>query len=214
MQALMTNYGSASARMTTLKLHSYILFYKPYRVLSQFTDDAGRRTLAEFGLPSGVYAAGRLDYDSEGLLLLTDDGRFKHQLLEPLHAHPRTYLVQIERVPQQKDLEPLRKGVVIEGKKTKPATVRMLESEPQLPPRDPPIRVRRDISTAWIELTIAEGRNRQVRKMTAAIGYPTLRLIRIRIGEFALGALKPGEWKTAGNLGENNNPLLRNLFFP
>ncbi|HET7153324.1 MAG TPA: pseudouridine synthase [Candidatus Kapabacteria bacterium] len=175
------------------KLHRYIIFYKPYRVLSQFTDDAGRRTLAEFGFPKNVYSIGRLDYDSEGLLLLSDDGRFKHKLIEPKFEHPRTYLVQVERVPAESDLEKLRRGVLIQDYKTKPAKVKLLEKEPYLPPRDPPIRFRKNVPTAWIELTIYEGRNRQVRKMTAAIGFPTLRLIRIAIGPLELRNMQPGE---------------------
>ena len=183
--------------MTTHKLHSYILFYKPFRVLSQFTDPSGRRTLAGFGLPPGVYAAGRLDYDSEGLLLLTDDGAYQHRLLDPFHAHPRTYIVQIERVPEESELERLRNGVIIEGRMTKPAVVRLLAHVPEVLPRDPPIRFRKNVPTSWLDLTITEGRNRQVRKMTAAIGFPTLRLIRVSIGDFHIGRLKPGEWRRA-----------------
>ena len=184
--------------MTKVKIHRYILFYKPYGVLSQFTDDSEtvkRRTLAEFGFPAGVYPVGRLDYDSEGLLLLTDDGKFKHRLISPEFEHPRTYLAQVERIPTNEDLKKLEHGVVIEGRRTKPAIARLLISEPDLPPRNPPIRFRKTVPTTWIELTITEGRNRQVRKMTAAIGFPTLRLIRIRIGEYSLSVLQPGEWR-------------------
>jgi 23S rRNA pseudouridine2457 synthase len=177
------------------KLHRYIIFYKLYRVLSQFTGEHGQRTLAEFGFPKNAYSIGRLDYDSEGLLLLSDDGRFKHKLIEPKFEHPRTYLVQVDRSPAESDLEKLRRGVVIQGYKTKPAKVKLLDKEPPLPPRDPPIRYRKNVSTAWLKLTIFEGRNRQVRKMTAAIGFPTLRLVRVAIGPIGLGILKPGEWR-------------------
>lgn len=178
------------------KAHSlhYILFYKPYGVLSQFTDAEGRPTLKDFGpFPAGVYSVGRLDADSEGLLLLTNDNTLKHRLTEPAYGHPRTYLVQIERIPSELSLQKLRDGIVIEGKKTKPAEVKLLEEEPHLPPRLVPIRFRKTVPTAWIEVTLREGRNRQVRKMTAAIGHPTLRLIRIKIGSLTLEGLGPGK---------------------
>jgi 23S rRNA pseudouridine2457 synthase len=169
---------------------------KPYGVLSQFTDAGGRRTLAEFGpFPPDVYPVGRLDADSEGLLLLTNDGPLIHALLEPRYGHPRTYLVQIERTPDQNALGRLRNGVELDGRMTSPAAVRLLEAEPALPPRPEPIRFRKNVPTAWIEITISEGRNRQVRRMTAAAGHPTLRLVRIRIGALQLGTLQPGEWR-------------------
>ncbi|MBI2427543.1 MAG: pseudouridine synthase [Ignavibacteriales bacterium] len=173
----------------------YILFYKPYAVLSQFTPEEGKQTLKDFGFPSGVYPVGRLDYDSEGLLLLTDDNEIKHTLTDPKFELPKTYLAQVERIPTEESLLRLRNDVVIEGKKTKPADVRLLVEEPDLPPRSVPIRFRKTVPTAWLELTIREGRNRQVRKMTAAIGHPTLRLVRIKIGNIGIDNLKPGEWK-------------------
>lgn len=174
----------------------YILFYKPFAVLSQFTSEEGKRSLGEFGFPKGVYPVGRLDYDSEGLLLLTDDNRIKHRLADPKFELPKTYLAQIERIPDDWSLERLRAGIVIEGKRTKPAEIRLLTEEPSLPPRSVPIRFRKTVPTAWIELTIREGRNRQVRKMTAAVGHPTLRLVRVKIGSIGIGMLKPGEWTT------------------
>lgn len=174
--------------------HRYIAFCKPYGVLCQFTDRLGRTTLAHFGpFPGDVYPAGRLDMDSEGLVLLTNDGHLKHRLLEPRHAHPRTYLVQVEHVPSEEALKQLRTGVIIEGKKTRPAGVRLLLREPTIFPRPVPIRFRKNVPTAWLEMTLREGRNRQVRKMTAAVGYPTLRLIRVAIGNINLGNLQPGD---------------------
>jgi len=170
------------------------MFYKPFGVLCQFSKVDKKQTLADFGpFPKNVYPAGRLDHDSEGLLLLTDDGAVQHALLEPKFRHPRTYLAQIERVPGPEALEKLRAGIEIEKKQTLPAEVSLLEQEPQLPPRPVPIRFRKSVPTAWIELTIFEGRNRQVRKMTAATGHPTLRLVRVRIGDLSIGELKPGE---------------------
>ncbi len=169
-------------------------FFKPYGVVSQFTPEGGHQSLADFGpFPSDVYPVGRLDWDSEGLLLLTNDNRLKHRLTDPKFEHPRAYYVQVERVPDNVALQRLCEGVVIGGKKTKPAKARLLTSEPDLPPRPVPIRFRKNVPTAWLELTLTEGRNHQVRKMTAAVGYPTLRLVRIRVGAFSLGKLKPGE---------------------
>jgi 23S rRNA pseudouridine2457 synthase len=174
--------------------HRYILFYKPYGVLSQFTDRAGRATLGRFGpFPRDIYPVGRLDADSEGLLLLTNDNTIKHRLLEPRFGHLRTYLVQVERVPSVVSLEKLRTGVMIEGKQTKPATVTLLESEPPLPPRPVPVRYRKSVPTAWLEITLGEGRNRQVRKMTASVGHPTLRLVRAAIGPLTIHGLQPGQ---------------------
>ena len=179
--------------MPTLRNHYYLL-NKPYGVLCQFTDAQGRKTLKDLGhLPESIYAAGRLDLDSEGLLLLTDDKELNHRLTEPKYEHPRTYLVQVEGIPAVDVLEKLRTGVRIHDVITKPSTVILLEHEPAVPPRTPPIRERKSIPTSWIELTLREGQNRQVRKMTAAVGHPTLRLIRIKIGELSLTGLKPGE---------------------
>ncbi|HTY10449.1 MAG TPA: pseudouridine synthase [Bacteroidota bacterium] len=172
----------------------YYLLYKPYDVLCQFTDSLGRKTLKDFGpFPRDVYSVGRLDLDSEGLLLLTNDNEVNHRLTEPEFEHPRTYLVQVEGIPSQESIERLKGGVIIQGEKTKPAEVRLLEHEPQVPPRTPPIRERKSIPASWVEMTLREGRNRQVRKMTAAVGHPTLRLIRTTIGELTLGGLKPGD---------------------
>lgn len=179
--------------MASRKLE-YFMLYKPYGVLSQFTDQEGRQTLSDYGpFPATVYPVGRLDADSEGLLLLTDDTMIKEYLLEPRFGHPRTYWVQVERVPTDSALRQLEEGVLVEGYKTKPADVRLLEGEPRLPPRAVPIRFRKHVPTAWIELTLREGRNRQVRKMTAAVGHPTLRLVRVRIGSLSLGSMQPGE---------------------
>ncbi|MFM8718282.1 MAG: pseudouridine synthase [Chthoniobacterales bacterium] len=166
---------------------------KPYGVLSQFTPDhPGQRTLSEFGLPKDVYALGRLDRDSEGLLLLSDEPGLNTKLLDPKNAHPRTYWAQVEGEATDDALQKLRKGVVIEGKMTLPAEAKHIS--PDLPPRDPPIRFRQNIPTIWIELTLREGRNRQVRKMTASVGHPTLRLLRVSIGQFHLPPdLTPGQ---------------------
>lgn len=175
---------------------TYLLFHKPYGVLCQFTPDgSGKPTLADFIPVPRVYPAGRLDHDSEGLLLLTDDGALQHRWSDPRYAHPRSYFVQVERVPDGNALALLRDGVVIQGQRTRPAEVRLLDAEPALPPRDPPIRFRKSVPVAWLELTLREGRNRQVRRMTAAVGHPTLRLVRVAIGPLGLGELQPGEWK-------------------
>jgi 23S rRNA pseudouridine2457 synthase len=183
-------------RHNTRKQHTYIVFYKPYGVLSQFTDVSGRTTLSDFGpFPRDIYPVGRLDADSEGLLLLTDDNEVKKRLLEPRFGHERTYLAQVERIPSEEMIKKLQSGVMIDGKKTKRAKAKLLEAEPSVPPRKVPIRFRKSITTAWLELTITEGRNRQVRKMTAAVGHPTLRLIRIAHGPLTLADLKPGEYR-------------------
>jgi 23S rRNA pseudouridine2457 synthase len=172
----------------------YIVFNKPYGVLCQFTGLIGRKTLADYGpFPQNVYPVGRLDADSEGLVLLSNDGRFKHFLLDPRFQHPRTYLVQVERVPRENALQKLRNGIVIEGRATRPADVRLLDQEPTLPQRPVSIRFRKNVPTAWLELTLREGRNRQVRRMTAAVGHPTLRLVRTSIGSLTLGLLRPGK---------------------
>lgn len=175
-----------------------IAFHKPYGVLCQFTpDQPGQRTLAEFGFPAGVYPVGRLDLDSEGLLLLSDEPGFNHRLLDPARAHPRTYLVQVEGLPTHEALGRLRRGgLVIQGHRTRPCGVVSLEVEPVVAPRDPPVRFRLAVPTAWIELTLIEGKNRQVRRMTAAVGFPTLRLIRTAIGSLRGDGLGPGVWKT------------------
>jgi 23S rRNA pseudouridine2457 synthase len=171
----------------------YMLLHKPYGVLSQFTDEAGHPGLKAYVPEPGIYAVGRLDHDSEGLLLLTDDGPLAHRLTDPRHEHPKTYWAQVERVPTPEALEALRAGVMVQGRRTLPAEARLLPGEPDLPPRDPPIRYRANIPTAWIELVLREGRNRQVRRMTAAVGFPTLRLVRVGIGPLRLDGLAPGE---------------------
>jgi len=172
----------------------YYLFHKPFDVLCQFTDSLGRKTLKDFGpFPKDVYSVGRLDIDSEGLLLLTNDSGVNHRLTEPEFEHPRTYLVQVEGTPSPEALARLERGVVIQGEKTKPVQAILLESDPSIPPRTPGIRYRKNIPTAWLQVTLREGRNRQVRKMTAAVGFPTLRLVRIMIGELTLGNLMPGD---------------------
>ena len=182
--------------MITSNTPRYIILHKPYGVLSQFTPELpGQRTLAEFNLPKDLYAAGRLDTDSEGLLLLTNDGIFIKKLLEPGRGHERTYLIQVEGIPTPEAIAKLAKGIDIQGYRTLPASARLLEQEPMLPPRDPPIRVRLSIPTSWIELKLTEGKNRQVRRMTAAVGFPTLRLVRSAIGAVLLGNLAAGEWR-------------------
>lgn len=173
-----------------------ILFNKPYDVLSQFTDGGARATLAGFGLPPGVYPAGRLDRDSEGLLLLTDDGRQQARIADPRHKMEKTYLAQVEGAPADADLAPLRAGVMLADGPALPATARLI-APPALWPRDPPVRFRKTVPDAWIELTIREGRNRQVRRMTAAIGLPCLRLVRWRIGAWTVEGLAPGDWRAA-----------------
>ena len=180
---------------------SYILFYKPYGVLSQFSDNSGRKTLKAFGpFPRDIYPVGRLDADSEGLLLLTNDGPAKHLLLEPRYGHQRTYLVQVERVPSENALARLRAGVTIEGRKTKQATVTLIDPEPSVPLREIPIRLRKSVPTAWLEIALTEGRNRQIRKMTASVGHPTLRLIRTKLGPLTLTGLNPGEHRPLSKL--------------
>ena len=173
-----------------------IALFKPYGVLSQFSDEDGHPGLSRFGLPKGVYPAGRLDRDSEGLLLLSDDGELIHRLTDPRFGHPRTYWAQVERVPDDEALAKLSAGPVLADGPTRPCQARLID-EPPLPPRVPPIRERKNIPTAWVELTLTEGRNRQVRRMTAAVGFPTLRLVRGAIGDLSLLdlALEPGKWK-------------------
>jgi 23S rRNA pseudouridine2457 synthase len=170
-----------------------IALNKPYGVLCQFTDSDGRRTLAEFVKQKDVYPAGRLDHDSEGLLLLTDDGVLAHKLTDPRHKEPKTYLVQVDGQITDEAIVALRRGVVLNDGPTRPATVEHAVEPDWLWPRDPPVRFRKAIPTSWVSVTLGEGRNRQVRRMTAAVGFPTLRLIRVRIGPYALDGLAPGE---------------------
>lgn len=173
-----------------------IAFNKPFQVLTQFTDrsDPPRRTLAEFGLPPRVYPAGRLDYDSEGLLLLTDDGKLASRLTDPKFEKPKTYWVQVEGAPDEAKLDILRRGAVLNDGPCKPASVAIL-AEPSLWERVPPVRSRLSVPDHWLEITIREGRNRQVRRMTASVGLPTLRLVRVRVDDISLGDLSPGEWR-------------------
>ena len=178
-----------------------IAFHKPFGVLCQFTpDQPGQKTLADFGFPEGVYPVGRLDLDSEGLLLLSDEAGFNNRLLDPNTAHPRTYLAQVEGIPTPAALTSLQKGgIAIQGYQTRPCGARLLEAEPEIAPRDPPVRFRQSIPTAWLELQLIEGKNRQVRRMTASVGFPTLRLIRVEIGKLRLPDLCPGNWKELGS---------------
>ena len=173
-----------------------IAFNKPYGVLCQFTDRSipPRPTLAGFGLPPAVYAAGRLDHDSEGLLLLTDDGALAHRLTDPRHKQPKTYWVQVEGAPDEAQLAALRSGVQLRDGPTRPAQAERIDP-PALWPRDPPVRFRKTVPDAWLQLEIGEGRNRQVRRMTAAVGLPTLRLVRVAIGGHRLDGLLPGQWR-------------------
>jgi 23S rRNA pseudouridine2457 synthase len=172
-----------------------IAFNKPYGMLPCFTDAEGRSTLADSVDLPDVYAAGRLDQDSEGLMILTSDGALANRITDPKHKLPKVYLAQVERVPTAAALDALRKGVVLSGKRTRPAVVRLLADAPQLPERPVPIRFRKNVPTAWIEITLHEGMNRQVRRMTASVGHPTLRLVRIAIGPIVLGDLQPGQWR-------------------
>jgi len=176
-------------------MRRYLKLFKPFDVLTQFTDEGGRATLKDFVPVPGVYPVGRLDRDSEGLLLLTDDGPLAHRLTDPRHEHPRTYLVQVERIPEPAALGALRRGVILSDGPTRPVGVDLLAGEPVLPDRPVPIRFRKNVPTAWLRLTLREGRNRQVRRMTAAVGHPTLRLVRVAVGPVTLGDLKPGDWR-------------------
>jgi len=174
-----------------------LAFHKPYGVLSQFTPKAGHRTLAEFGFPKHVYPIGRLDHDSEGLLLLSDEKEWNDLLLNPRHAHERTYHAQVEGIATEEAMGRLRKGVILQGRKTLPCGARLI-AEPGYPARSTPIRFRLSVPTSWVELKLVEGRNRQVRRMTAAAGFPTLRLVRAAVGGIALEALAPGAWRELG----------------
>ena len=179
-------------------MFQYIAFNKPYGVLSQFTCEGGHEGLKPFGFPAGVYPAGRLDHDSEGLLLLTDDGRFIKKLLSPAFGHTREYYAQVDGDVTAQAIEAMEKGIVIAGGyKTRPCRVKRID-DPLFAPRNPPVRYRKSIPTSWISLTLTEGKNRQVRKMTAAAGFPTLRLVRTAIGRLVLGNLPAGEWKFIG----------------
>jgi len=192
-----------------------IAFHKPFGVLSQFTSDGSpNRFLAEFGFPKNVYPIGRLDADSEGLLLLSDEARWNEKLLHPRHAHEREYWAQVEKIPPAAALDQLQRGVMIQGRQTLPCRAWLLEPQPEnevsslwmgeigaqrrhysVPPRTPPIRFRKSVPDCWLGLELIEGKNRQVRRMTAAVGHPTLRLLRVRIGNFWLGDLAPGQWR-------------------
>lgn len=172
-----------------------ILFNKPFQVLSQFRRNDERATLADYIDIPGVHPAGRLDYDSEGLLLLTDDGPLAHRITDPKHKLPKSYYVQVEGVPDAAALERLRRGVELKDGMTRPAKARLMDEPEGLWPRQPPVRFRKEIPTRWLELILSEGRNRQVRRMTAAVGFPTLRLIRWKIGQWTLQGLAPGEFR-------------------
>lgn len=191
----MRHHAARAAPLTLLPM--LIAFNKPFRVMSQFSGaDASRNTLADFIDVPNVYPAGRLDFDSEGLLLLTDHGGLAHRISDPRHKLQKTYLVQVEGAPVADQIAALRRGVTLNDGPTLPATARTLDVAPEwIWPRDPPVRYRKTVADAWIELSIHEGRNRQVRRMTAAVGLPTLRLIRVAIGPFALAGLSPGAWR-------------------
>lgn len=187
----------SSNKKIKINKNIYIAFHKPYGVLAQFTSEEQVKNLSAFNLPAEVYAAGRLDKDSEGLLLLTNDGALINQLLSPQFAHPRTYWVQVEGRPTEEAMKKLAQGVVIQDYRTLPCEAKILHPQPTMSERNPPIRFRQHIPTTWIEITLVEGKNRQVRRMTAAVGYPTLRLIRVRMNDLFLDQLNlaEGEWK-------------------
>ncbi|WP_017653662.1 rRNA large subunit pseudouridine synthase E [Fortiea contorta] len=187
----------------------YIIFHKPYGVLSQFTQETPQhKTLKDYIPVPDVYPVGRLDWDSEGLLLLTNNGQLQHRLSNPRFGHERTYWVQVERIPDENAIAQLQTGVQIQDYRTRPAKVRLLPTTPNLPERDPPVRFRKNVPTAWLEMTLTEGKNRQVRRMTAAVGFPTLRLVRISIARVHLDCLQPGEWR---DLTPSELELLHNM---
>jgi len=184
-----------------------LAFHKPYAVLSQFTSDGSpNRTLADFSFPADVYPIGRLDADSEGLLLLSDEPALNQELLQPRHGHQRQYWAQVERIPGPAALQRFGQGLEIQGRKTLPCRAWVLDPQPDISPRDPPIRFRKTVPTCWLGLELVEGKNRQVRRMTAAIGHPTLRLLRVRIGRFEIGVLPPGAWRELS--GPERNQVL------
>lgn len=175
--------------------HLTVAFFKPYGILSQFTAENPAETLSDFDLPKDIYPVGRLDKDSEGLLILSNDGSFIEKVLNPKFDKEKIYWVQVEKIPDEVTLDILRKGSVqIQDYKTKPAKVHILDPQPQMPERSPPIRARQTVPTCWLEIIISEGKNRQVRRMTASINHPTLRLIRMQVGKYKLGSLTPGQW--------------------
>jgi 23S rRNA pseudouridine2457 synthase len=175
-----------------------LVFNKPFGVLSQFTaDGSANRTLAEFHFPKGVYPIGRLDADSEGLLLLSDEAELNERLLHPRHAHARTYWAQVERIPSEETLAKLQAGLLVQDYQTRKCRATILNPQPEVAPRVPPIRFRKNVADVWLELELIEGKNRQVRRMTAAVGHPTLRLIRMAIGKLRLSGLEPGKWREA-----------------
>ncbi|MGF1963472.1 MAG: rRNA large subunit pseudouridine synthase E [Aulosira sp. DedVER01a] len=176
--------------------YRYIIFHKPYGVLSQFTQETPKHcTLKDYIPVPDVYPVGRLDWDSEGLLLLTNNGQLQHRLANPRFGHERTYWAQVERIPDVDAINKLQTGVSIQDYRTRPAKVRLLSEEPAVGDRNPPIRFRKNVPTAWLEMTLTEGKNRQVRRMTAAVGFPTLRLIRVSIAHLQLHNLQPGQWR-------------------
>jgi 23S rRNA pseudouridine2457 synthase len=182
-----------------------VAFHKPYGVLSQFTADGSpNRPLAHFGFPRQIYPIGRLDADSEGLLLLSDEAELNVRLLHPRNAHRREYWVQVERIPSADALRKLEQGLLIQGHQTLPCRARLLDPQPLIAPREPPVRYRKSVPDCWISLELVEGKNRQVRRMTAAIGHPTLRLLRVRIGNYRLENLTAGQWREL-------NPIERDL---
>jgi pseudouridine synthase len=185
----------ADAIVRTGEAMPTLALFKPYDVLTKFTDEEGRATLADYVSVPHVYPAGRLDRDSEGLLLLTDDAKLAARITDPRHELEKVYLAQVEHIPDEEALQKLRQGVTIQEYRTRPAKAELLMAEPALPPRPVPIRFRQNIPTAWIRLTIREGKNRQVRRMTAAVGHPTLRLVRVAVGPIEAGDLQPGDWR-------------------